>query len=207
MNDDDVWMSYRFMRGDALPFTNEVREADRKARAEMCGRNERGQAGGPEEFPKAVWAKYPDAPVTGTMPDFFNASARIVSHQVADVLATVDIGASELYPVTVLQPDRETPVPGTYFCIAFRERKDTFIPDWSSDRIHRDGSKRQWRPPIATKDGEMALRATARSGVDLWMEEMLRDCFFVSGRLARKLKEAGLSHTFDLRKCRIVELH
>ncbi|MHA3976931.1 imm11 family protein [Halovulum sp. GXIMD14794] len=206
MNDDDVWMSYRFMRGNALSFTNEMSEADAQSYAEMYRRNMRGHAGGPEEFPKAVWAKYPDAPVKGAMPDFFNASARIVSHRVADVLATVDIGATELYPVTVLQPDRETRVPGTYFCIAFRERKDTFVPE-ASDRIHRDGSKRQWRPPIAAKDGEMALRATARSGVDLWMEETLRDCFFVSGRLARKLDEAGLWHPFDLRRCRIVELH
>lgn len=205
MNDDDVWMSYRFMRGDALSFTNEMSEADEQSYAEMYRRNMRGHAGGPEEFPKAVWAEYPDDPVKGTMPDFFDASARIVSHRVADVLATVDIGANELYPVTVLQPDRETPVPGTYFCIAFRERKDTFAPE-ASERVQRDNPE-LWAPPLGAKDGEMALRATARSGVDLWMEETLRDCFFVSGRLARKLDEAGLWHPFDLRRCRIVELH
>lgn len=53
---------------------------------------------------------------------------------------------------------------------------------------------------VGTKiDDNIAPRRSALNGSDLWVEKRVEQCFFVSGRLAKALIDAGLKRDFRLR--------
>jgi len=144
------------------------------------------------------------------LPDFFNGSGYwIVSTELADILRQFELGASALYPIKIFQHDRETPVPGRYECLSFGERKETFIPE-KTERVRRHFDDKQdvWELPSAFRDDEVAVRETALSGPDLWMETpRLPHVFFLSDPLVQAIKSAKLSRTMGLRRCRVIADH
>lgn len=127
-----------------------------------------------------------------------------VSSDCAAVLRQFELGEGKLYPVKLLQHDRNTPVEGEYFCLNFGAQKTTVLTD-QSPRIHKPYENYDiWEPPAAMKDKDIAISASALDGPDIWMDTQMRDAFFVSNPLALLLRAANVSRAFSLRKCIVV---
>ena len=206
MRDDEIWICTRLMAGDAMPFVNNLYEADAQAYVDTLKRNSRGKAPPAENFPTEIYAEYKDGPRYGRLPDLCNASGYLVSQKVADVFATVEMGKTALHSTKAFQADRRTPVPGTYYCLAFGEIKDAFVPDMSSPKIQQIDNTEPpvWLPPYVKRDGDIAVRAAALTGPELWMDPNIHSSFFVSGGLAKALIDAGLKKDFRLTRCRLI---
>ncbi len=211
MKKDKIWVS-RAMTDTRLvhKITSSLAEKDSNSVFDAMQRNERGEPLPADRFPSVLFGMYPDKHFT-KLPDICNADGFwIVSSQCAEILRQFDLGRTSLYPTKVCQHDRKTPVEGHYSCINFGEIKNDFEPEASPRAKPFAASKDLtrvsiWKLPLAPKDGDIAVKQSAREGVDLWIDPKVRKAFFLSDRLVKALKQAGLTRYFGLLKCRVVE--
>ncbi|NSX55455.1 imm11 family protein [Parasulfitobacter algicola] len=203
MSKDTVWVSRAMMDSTLMKgFDHDNYFVDKENALDAMRRNEKGEPLPADRFPKEMYGEYRDEKVK-KQPDIFNAGGFwTVSAECADVLRQFDLGQTSLYPVKILQHDRTTPVEGTYFCLNFGETKDAFVSE-ESPRARERGYN-AWGLPYGVKDGEMAIKPDALKGVDLWMDQRVKDAFFLSDPLVKALKAAKLTRRFGLRKCRIL---
>lgn len=191
------------------PVTSAEIEEDKDLFIDAMRLNDEGQPLPAERFPREFYWKQTDRKVE-RLPDFFSANGFwVVSGAVAEIMRQFEMGENGLYPTRFVQRDRVTPIAGTYFCLNFGAHKASFRPDESrnvADPIDHHQGYQVWRPPLATKNDDLALDATALEGPDLWMEApTLKDTFFLSGPLVAALKGTKLTRQMRLRRCRIVE--
>lgn len=141
------------------------------------------------------------------LPDLFNASDFwAVSAATANIMREFDLGDGGLYPVRVLNRDRDAVVPGEWFCINFGNRKSAFVLEQSSsvrDRYIRPKEK-GWFPKATIKDDDIAVSSRACAGPDIWVDPQVGAAFFLSGTLGNALRKAKADKGFFLHKCRIV---
>jgi hypothetical protein len=157
--------------------------------------------------PSEIWVDADHEGALGRLPDLFSVESEwIVSLQVADVLRGFDMGKGGLAPVTALDKERKTPLPGEYFSWTFNNVKRAFRPDQSK-------KLRNFLPGVATtravlEDGDLACSREALGGPDVWIDPGLYGSIFLSDRLVAALGEAGLSKNFEgpigLKRCRVV---
>ena len=168
-------------------------------------RNLAGEPLSEKFFPTELHGKYHDYVFTNNLPDIFTAGPYwIVSESLADVFRQFDLGEGALYPVKVLQHDRKTPVEGTYFHLNFGNIKDAFLPEHSLKPRKIYSHSDIWRVPGVPKDGDVAVRATALKGADIWLDPKLRGGLFLSDRLVQALREAKLTRRFGLSRCKVM---
>ena len=182
----------------------EVWDEDRIIEAKR--RNERGEPLSAEWFPTELYA-WEDAPWfrPERLGDIFFADAYwVVSEKAASVLRQFDLGRGALYPVTIYQKDRKTPVDHQYYCINFGNVKDTLLPEHSPGIKPTRSVKGLYSLRPTVKNGDIAVSSAAVDRPDIWIEPRLRLAFFVSNALGRALKAAKASKNFGLRKCRLV---
>ena len=184
----------------------EVWDEDRIIEAET--RNERGEPLSAEWFPKELYA-WEDAP--WFRPErlgdiFFAYGYWVVSEKAASVLRQFDLGRGALYPVTIYQKDRKTPVDHQFYCINFGNVKEALLPELSPGVRPRRGRglEGQYWPKGKVEDYDIAVSRTALEGADLWIDPQLKGAFFLSHALGHALKAAKASKNFALRKCRLV---
>jgi hypothetical protein len=60
--------------------------------------------------------------------------------------------------------------------------------------------------PFVHKDDQLAVSRAAMAGPDVWADPTLFKSVFVSERLGKALREAGLARAFRLFRCRVVEV-
>jgi len=125
----------------------------------------------------------------------------------ADVLRRFDLGQGALYPVRVLEYDRETPVEGNYFHINFGNVKEAFLPEMSPTAQRRHDGIDIWKRIVPAKNDEMAVRGTALTGPDIWIDPRFYNAFFLRGCLVQALKAAKLTRGLWLSRCRVIKDH
>ncbi|MDD7972970.1 imm11 family protein [Roseinatronobacter alkalisoli] len=130
-----------------------------------------------------------------------------------DVLIRFDLGSSRLYEVPIYRDENKTPSGiAPHYVLHMTEGKlGCFVPEESSgveqmrhplDKIAKPGNP--WREAL-DQDVQLAIRADAAQGADLWCDPKLRNRIFLSDRLARAVKEAGLkSPAFRFVRAKVV---
>jgi hypothetical protein len=202
-----VWVS-EAMRDSTLikGFQSEPPLREQKSALEAIGRATHGDPlpPDPDHYPKELFYKYPSEHLP-RQPDIFNAGGIwTVSAAFADVLRQFNLGSTALYPVRLLQHDRKTPIDGDYFCLAFGESKDTFLPEDSPKAKTMYFNKDRWKLSLDPHDDDLALNASATNGVDLWLEPKVFQAIFLSDPLVQALKSAKLAQGLGLLRCRVI---
>jgi hypothetical protein len=140
------------------------------------------------------------------MPDLFliTGGIRVVSERFRDLLMAHELGATELYEVPLYEYDRTTRRPGRWFFLNVIETKPTLIPEQSTG-IRGTGAEGVYRPDVAAPREVYAVRAASAKGADLWRDPALREQLFLTDRLKRAIKDAGIkARRMTMRKCVVV---
>lgn len=204
MAEGDVWISKFFSDMTYVRAT----EIDRDAPG--WGDFKENRTPPPETLPLPIYASYMDETFQEFPPIFEGAGGTKISPAMAEVFRQFDLGrGGGIFPIQLYLHDRKTPAQAEYRLLVFREEKDGLIPEESQGL--RAG-KYESNPPTRwmmseVKNGDIAVRATARLGSDLWFDPQLPFALFMSDRLVQALKEVGFAKHFKPIRCRVVELH
>ena len=130
-----------------------------------------------------------------------------------DVLIRFDIGSSRLYEVPIYRDEKMTPsdLPPHYVLRVTEAKPGTFVPEESVnvERLRHSATNELLSPdlplyPVEDKD-QLAVRAEAAQGVDLWYDPKIAKRLFLSDRLVQAIEEAGLkSRAFRFVRARVV---
>ena len=205
---DGVWVS-QVPRDSTLieGFDSDVYLTDEELAVDAMRRSRAGEPLPQDRFPQEMYGEYPDKKY-GRQPDLFlGGGFWIVSSEFADVLRSVNLGRSALYPVKLFQHDRKTPVEGAYFSLNIGETMQAFAAEESRDVRKPYPNVDLWKLPLNPKDDDIAVRETALRGADLWMDPHFRDGIFLSDRLVQALKAAKLTRRLGLIKARIIRVN
>lgn len=190
-------------------FDSDIFERDQEHALEGMQRVRRADPVGADFFPEVMWysrieaSKAQDPEKQPLPPLFLGGGYWVASKQFVETLQHSDLGQTAFFPVELFAYDRKMPVEGTYFCVAFGETKDTFLPDLSP-RMRRPYPEQDvWRLSLDPQDDDAALTSAALSGVDLWMEPRVREAIFFSDRLVKALRANKMTRRLGLRKCRV----
>jgi hypothetical protein len=170
--------------------------------------NERGQSVPEDMCPKKIWGD-DHAARFKTIPHLISAQCHwIVSAQAADVLRQFDLGGGAIYPVTdgIFQKDQVTRVLGDCFCWIFGNSRTAFLEQHSPAAKPMSGADtRDWcKMPYDLVDDDIAVSGAAQDGPDVWVDPLLFQSLFLSGRLGDALEAAGLRKAFRLFRCRVI---
>jgi len=96
-----------------------------------------------------------------------------------------------------------------YFFWNFGNRRACLLPDEStglrrSTRAREQGENAVWFLPVIPEGDSIALSRDCLTGPDVWREKHLNKGTFLSDRLMRDLRNAGLDHWFEPVRCRVV---
>ncbi|WP_129140055.1 imm11 family protein [Modicisalibacter coralii] len=204
--DATVWATNIFTNSDLIyAFFADNYLEDEDAAWDAMKRANRGEPLPVERFPREMYVmsqynKYKK------LPHIFKAGGFwVVSQRFAEVLRRFELGKTALYPVRLFQHDRTTPFDGEYFCLAFGETQDTFVPE-ESPRIRKVPFRKTdiWEPKHTDNDYGLAFEKTVLQGVDLWMDKKMEDVFFLSDRLYQDLNAEKLAKPLAPYRCRVV---
>lgn len=169
----------------------------------------------PETLPLPVYAEYRDDTLQDLPPVFQGGGGVNVCPALADVFRRFNLveggdGKGGVFPIQLYLHDRKTPVRTDYSVLVYGGKKEGgLIPEES--RGLRAGKYASIPPAHWTlseiKDGDIAVRATVRSGSDLWFDPKLLSEVFMSDRLVQALQDAGFAQHFKPIRCRVVEYH
>lgn len=208
MTHGTVWLSPARMRtGLTKYFTADVVENDEKKAVQTIKLDAKGIPSDPDNYPKKMWATYPESNMKLQQELFRAAGFLMVRSDMAQVLSDFNLGKTRLLPVELYQHDRVTPVEGSYFCLAFGEQCNCFLPEASLSAEVPDVPMPEpiWILGSADTDKGIALDRKALPEFDLFIDPKLMRTFFLSGSLVAALKDNNFSKLLSLAECRLVE--
>ncbi|MBI1385618.1 MAG: hypothetical protein GC150_11975 [Rhizobiales bacterium] len=169
----------------------------------------RSQVGEPlddDMFPMKIWGDK-HAKQLKRLPHLFNANGYwCISELAKTIIETAKLGRTGIRPVSILQRDRTTSVPGRYFCLNIAETKAALAPDASQGLRRNPHAKVAiFNPPWVMGEGSFAVSRLALQGPELWLDPAAQRVFFVAGRLGTALVDSGMAQAFRLYSCRIVD--
>jgi hypothetical protein len=171
---------------------------------------ERNWAGYPlpaESFPAAIFATQASKDTAYKLPHLFSdANFWVVSDKVCNIMKEADLGEGNLYPVKVLQVDRQTPVGGYWYCLNFGNRRSGLLVEQSA-RMYETyvyGGTKAWMPKETRNDGDIVLDSAVLAGPEIWIDPVVADAFFLSARLGSALKSAKVDKAFQMTRCGVV---
>ena len=116
-----------------------------------------------------------------------------------DLLMRFDIGSSRLYEVPIYRDENKTPsgIPPHYVLRVTEGKPGCFVPEESTNVFQYKRHDAEFPEPDANwRNGyghdQLAVRASAAQGVDLWYDPKLRYRLFLSDRLVTAIEEDGL---------------
>lgn len=124
----------------------------------------------------------------------------------------LDLGSSRLYRVPIYRDEQKIPsdLAPHYVLLVSEQKPDTFVPEASTDV--RQGYKygtteidpnSRWGP--TTSRDQLAVRSSSSNGVDLWADPQLMARLFLTDRLKRAIKAAGVkSRALNFQKAILV---
>jgi hypothetical protein len=162
-----------------------------------------------EQVPEYIYFTVYNLPAShkDNMPDLFliAGGVRVVSERFRDLLMAHELGATAFYEVPFYEYDKTTRRPGRWFFLSVIEAKPTLIPEQSMG-IKEAGAKGVYRPDIVAPRELYAVRAASAEGADLWQDPALRERLFLTDRLKRAIKDAGIkARRMTMRKCAVVD--
>jgi len=137
------------------------------------------------------------------LPDLFRIidGIPVVSERFRELLIAHELGATEFHEVPLLEYDQKTRRPGRWFLLSVIESKPTLIPE-KSKGVEKIGST--YLADFSHHD-VLAVRAESVRGADLWRDPPLINRLFLSDRLKRAIKDAGIKvRRMPMRKCVVV---
>ncbi len=194
-----VWHSNLFINAERLHYYDNLEQDSQTVMQtwrEIC----RAEAPAQSKFPTSFYWNEPGKR-RKTPGHLTSCTFYVVSAEAAEVFRRFDIGRTALYPTRFTEADRETALPGEYFCISFGETKDGVIVE-RSDVYERYGGIEF---PGQANETTFVLRDAALPGCDLWLDSVVGACCFMSERLASALREARIDKAFELTKCPVVK--
>jgi len=165
-------------------------------------------------FPTRLTMNTPFNPEVGLfkggrrLPVFFYQDLFCIAHEAIDIFAAHDLGDAQFRDVDIYELDGETRIDEPVRILVPANAMTAFSME------HSPEIKKATLPvpellaaPIASfmmKNGDVAVARRVLDGPDVWIDPTFRRTFFISDRLARALREAGLADDFDLRWARLV---
>jgi hypothetical protein len=198
--------SIRYMPLDPTVFDPTLEELE-KAAAVMKNYKV-GDLVDPSELPHKFCGEKLDTKVTD-LADFFTSGPYLfASGKCADIFWRFDLAGGGFSPVEIYQGDRKTlATVEPMFLLNIRGKKSAFAAN--EVEIGRfsvypgpKGPRSRYRPMMLTDD-QIALKADALEGCDLWFDTDVAMTFFVSGRLAEALFKADMQGKMHLKSCRV----
>ncbi len=161
----------------------------------------------PEEVPDYIYFDLRDLRKSqkDNLPDLFKITGGIpvVSERFRELLMTHELGATKFHEVSLLEYDQKTRRLGRWFFLSIIESKPTLIPE-KSEGIRETAAKGVFAPVSGVND-VLAVRAASAAGADLWQDRAILFRIFLSDRLKRAIKEAGIKvRRMPMRKCVVV---
>lgn len=175
--------------------------------------NDRGELLSEDYFPKAIYPvpkfthpkDQPPPKDIKRLPQVFSMGLGghwVISERCKDILSAHDLGKSQFFPVQILQPDRETAFPGSFFFVNFAEQKSTILLDKSEGKMkYQFGETYHILPCV--EDDQVIVDSTSIEGADLWVDSGLEHAFFMSNRLANALDGENLKIPWRMKRCLI----
>ena len=166
--------------------------------------NKIGEALGRDAFPTVAYGSE-DAPATyASFPHLFLLGGfPTLSPEAAAVVSRFDLGNGALYPVDIYQRDRKRLI-GTYHILNIGNQKRCFLPEESPTAQRSRFGGEFWQPDGRERKHDIAVDGSAFVGPDIWADPRLGQAFFVSGPLARALKDAKATKGWRLREAKVV---
>ena len=115
-----------------------------------------------------------------------------------------------MFPIQLFLYDRKTPVRTDYSVLVYGGKKRAgLIPEESKGlRAGKYAPNPPERWILSTiNDGDIAVRASVRSGSDFWFDQKLQSGVFMSDRLVQALRDAGFAEHFNPIRCRVVDMN
>ena len=140
-----------------------------------------------------------------TMPDWawITGGLHLVSEKFRNLATDLDFGTNGFFEVPLYENDHKTRRPGRWFLFHIREKKDTLVAEQSTG-LEQDGvAVGCWRSQYGEE--VLAVKASATTGVDLWVERRMAGRIFLSDWLMSALKAPGMHMgTLEFRSCLVV---
>lgn len=183
-------------------------DGDWRVRVHVSDKLRRGTSSLPkEQVPEFIHFDRYDlrASYKDNLPDLFRITDGIVivSERFRDLLTAHELGASEFHEVPLYEYDKTTRRPGRWFIFSVIEKKPTLVPEKSTG-IKEMAEKGVYSPEIGAND-VLAVRAASAQGADLWQDPAMLYRLFLTDRLKRAIKEAGIKvRHMPMRKCVVI---
>jgi len=131
------------------------------------------------------------------------------SDGVIELLSGFNLGDCKFHAPRFYAKDGATELDLSHKFVEYGNVKTAFVVDQSprTEQVpyHNNPKNIDFRyPPTTVQDGDLAMTRQCLEGPDIWVERYLRRMVFVSDRVAKALRDAGLADSFFLKKCRIV---
>lgn len=165
-------------------------------------------------FPTRLTMNTPFDPAAGLfrggrrLPTFFYQDMFCIAHEAIDIFAAHDLGEAQFRAVDIFEMDGETRIDEPVRILVPGNATTAFSMQ------HSPEVEKATLPvpellaaPVASfmmKNGDVAVTRDVLGGPDVWIDPTFRRTFFLSDRMARALREAGLADDFDLRWARLV---
>lgn len=137
------------------------------------------------------------------LPDFFAAAAwRIVSERFRDFLQQFEIGDTRFHAARVLDLDRRTQLPGSWYVLNIVSPRKCVVPEQSTPRTLRSIDD-FWKAGSPLGNDDVAVHPVD-DDVDLWSDPNVIRLPFFSDRLKRAIDGSGFELMPKFYRCRIV---
>lgn len=207
MSEGDIWISHFF--SDSTYVRSGIIDWTAPGWREVAQR----LSPPPETLPLPIYADLKGEPYKSLPPVFQGPGGIHVCPALAEVFQRFVLveggpGKGGVFPTQLYLYDRTTPARSDYSVLVYGgKKKHGLIPELSKGLT---AGKYTTVPPArwmlsTIKDGDIAVRASARSGADLWFDDKLQSGVFMSDRLVQALKDAGFAKHFKFKRCRVIE--
>jgi hypothetical protein len=202
----EVWFSQLYLNSQIMKPLRSSERPPNVAEPTGIGPNVIGGELAPTDwFPPRIYGVYPDAKVGRLPPIFEGGGGLIVSDAVVEVLKRFDLGRTAFPPVDIFEHDRKTPVAGTWFFLDIAEQKKALLPERSEKLKRSTRAGVIWSTLLIDGDDQIAVRATALTGPDLWIDPAVYTGVFLNGALVEALRAGKFTRQIELKRCRVVQ--
>ena len=142
------------------------------------------------------------------LPYFFFHNYFCIAHEAIDIFERHDLGSAQFRDVEFYEFGGSRRVNERLKILVPCNPKSGFLLEDSPDVKKKSlGTPALLQAPMASYhygNGDIAVSKSVLDGADVWIDPTFRNTFFMSDRLARALKQAGLAEDFDLRWARVL---
>ena len=207
MGDTDVWATQFFTHPDYI-FPAAAYRGDKHVF--VIDFPTRGDPLDPEKLPTHIRLTSRKTPRQDIIA--IEGMAMVVSAKLAELLSGFDLGPAptpeepaprrvELHPVPLYDMDGETKLMNAAL-LQVSNHKDGWLPEQSRILKHHE----EWGTySLAIGENSLTVDSRALTGADLWRDRRTDDVVFVSGRLMRAMREAGIKRLDEFYPCRMAE--